>query len=64
MIGDKDKLLSYKDLENEKNVSFGDTHTVIKGNGSIYLKEKVKDGSAIYVDGLKHNLFSVSQMRD
>ena len=65
MTCDKDKQLSYKALEKEKNVSFGDdTPAVIKVKGSVYLKEKVKDGSVMYVDGLKHNLLSVSQMCD
>jgi len=65
MIGDKDKLISYNALEKEKNVSFGnDTPTVIKGEGFVYLKEKVKDGNVMYVYGLKHNLLSVSQMCD
>ena len=65
MIGDKEKLPSNNALEKEKNVSFGnDTPTVIKGKGSIFLKEKVKVGNVMYVDGLKHNLLSVSQMCD
>jgi len=64
MTSDKDKL-SYNALEKEKNVSSGnDTPTVIKGNGSVYLKEKVKVGNVMYVEGLKHNLLSVSQMCD
>eukprot|EP00253_Pinus_taeda_P003945 PITA_03945 len=63
--GDKDKLISYKALEKEKNVSFeNDTIVVIKGKGHVYLKEKVKSGSVMYVDGLKDNLLSVSQMCD
>ena len=35
-----------------------------KGKGSVLLKEKVKDGNFMYVDGLQHNLLSVSQMCD
>jgi hypothetical protein len=63
MTDDKEKLHSYNYLEKEKNVSFGnDTPTVIKGKGSVFLKEKVK--VVIYVDDLKHNLLSVSQMCD
>ena len=38
--------------------------TIIKGKGSIFLKEKVKVGNVMYVDGLKNNLLSVSQMCD
>jgi len=65
MTSDKEKIHSYNSLEKEKNVSFGnDTPTVINGNGSIFLKEKVKAGNVMYVDGLKHNLLSVSQMCD
>ena len=65
MTGDREKLHSYKALKKEKSVSFGnDTHTVIKGKGFVFLKEKVKVGNVMYVDGLKHNLLSVSQMCD
>ena len=65
MIGDKEKLQSYSALEKERKVSFGnDTPVVIKGKGSILLKEKVKARNVMYVDGLKHNLLSVSQMCD
>eukprot|EP00253_Pinus_taeda_P020984 PITA_20984 len=65
MTGDKEKLQSYSSLENENKVSFGnDTTTFIKGKGSVRLKEKVKVGNVMYVDGLKHNLLSVSQMCD
>ena len=65
MTGDKEKLLSYNSLEKEKNVSFGnDTPTVIKDKGSIYLKEKVQAINVMYVDGLEHNLLSVSQVYD
>ena len=65
ITSDKEILHSYNALENEKNVSFGNgTPAVIKGKGSIFLKEKVKAGNFMYVDGLKHNLLSVSQMCD
>ena len=65
MTGDKEKLQSYTALEKENKVSFGnDTPAFIKGKGSVQLKEKVKAGNVIYVDGLKHNLLSVSQMCD
>ena len=63
MTGDKEKLQSYSALEKEKKVSFGnDTPAFIKGKGSVRLKEKVKAGNVMYVDGLK--LLSVSQMCD
>ena len=65
MTGDKNKLLAYSALEKEKNVTFGnDTPTVIKGKGSIFLKEKVKANNVMYVDGLKNNMLSVSHMCD
>ena len=65
MTGDRNKLLSYNALEKEKNVtSRNDSPAVIKGKGSIFLKEKLKANNVMYVDGLKHNLLSVSQMCD
>jgi len=61
----KKKLQSYSALEKEKKISFGnDAPAFIKGKGSVHLKEKVKVGNVMYVDGLKHNLLSVSQMCD
>ena len=60
MTGDKNKLFSYNALEKENNVTFGnESSAIIKGKGSIFLKEKVKSVNVIYVDGLKHNLLSV-----
>eukprot|EP00253_Pinus_taeda_P012822 PITA_12822 len=65
MTSNKEKLQSYTALEKEKKVSFGnDTPTFIEGKGSVQLKEKVKARNVMYVDGLKHNLLSVSQMCD
>ena len=65
MTGDKEELHSYNALEKEKNVSFGnETPAIIKGKGSILLKEKVKAKNVMYVDGLKHNPLSVSQICD
>ena len=61
MIGEKEKLRSDNSLEKENNLSFeNDTPAVIKGKGSVFLKEKVKARNFMYVDGLKHNLLSVS----
>ena len=49
----------------QRKVSFGnDTPATIKRKGTAQLKEKVKAGNVLYVDGLKHNLLSVSQMCD
>jgi len=63
--GDKEKLQSYSALEKERKVSFGnDTHVAIKGKGFVLLKEKVKAWNVMSVDGLTHNLLSVSQMCD
>jgi len=63
MTGDKEKFESYSALEKGKKVSFGnDTPAVIKGRGTAQLKEKVKARNVLYVDGLKHNLLSVSYM--
>ena len=65
MTGDKDKVLAYSALEKEKNVTFGnDTPAVIKGKGSVFLKEKVKANEVMYVDGLKDKFLSVSKMCD
>ena len=65
MTGDKEKPQPYSALEKEKKVSFGnDTPALIKGKGSVLLKEKVKAENIMYVEGLKHNLLSVSQMCD
>eukprot|EP00253_Pinus_taeda_P017372 PITA_17372 len=65
MTGDKEKLESYTALEKGKQVSFGnDTPAAIKGKCIAQLKEDVKAGNVLYVDGLKHNLLSVSQMCD
>eukprot|EP00253_Pinus_taeda_P022808 PITA_22808 len=65
MTGDKEKLESYTALEKGKKVSFrNDTPAAIKGKDIAQLKEKVKAGNVLYVDGLKHNLLSVSQMCD
>jgi len=65
MTGDKGKLESYSVLGKGNKVCFGnDTPTVIKGRGTTQLKEKVKERNVLYVDGLKHNLLSVSQMCD
>ena len=65
MTSNKEKLQSYSALEKEKKASLGnDTRAFIKGKGSIRLKEKVKARNVMYVDGLKLNLLSVSQMCD
>ena len=61
MTGDKENSA----LEKERKVSFGnDTPALIKGKDFVLLKEKVKAGNVMYVDGLKHILLRVSQMCD
>jgi len=64
MIGDKDNFMYFNDIKKEKNVTFGNNApATIKGKGSV-LKKKVKAGNVLFVDGLRHNLLSVSQMCD
>ena len=64
MIGDRmkfDKLINYKG----GNVSFGDDSSrQIKGLGSLMLSDKMSIHDVYYVDGLKYNLLSVSQICD
>eukprot|EP00253_Pinus_taeda_P025891 PITA_25891 len=65
MTGKKEKPHSYNALEKEKYVSFrNDTPAIIKGQDFVFLKEKVKARNVMYVNGLKQNLLSVSQMCD
>jgi hypothetical protein len=65
MIGDKGKFLSLSESKS-RNITFGnDALGKIKGKGMVSLsngKGKVQD--VLLVDGLKHNLLSVSQMCD
>jgi len=65
MIGNKDKFMSFNEIKKEKNVTFGNNSLVaIKGKGAVLLRKKVKDGNVLFVDGLRHNFLSVSQMCD
>jgi hypothetical protein len=65
MTGDKSKLLSLKESKSE-NVTFGnDALGNIKGKGLVSLgngRAKAKD--VLFVDGLKHNILSFSQVCD
>jgi len=65
MTGGKGKFLSLSESKSG-NVTFGnDARGKIKGKGMVSLsngKEKAQD--VLLVDGLKHNLFNVSQMCD
>ena len=57
--------MSFNEIKKENNVTFGNNAPVaIKGKGIVFLKEKVKYGNVLFIDGLKHNLLSVSQMCD
>lgn len=59
MTSDKDNFMSFNEIKKEKNVTFGNNSlAAIKGKGIVLLKEKVKDGNILFVDGLKHNLLS------
>jgi hypothetical protein len=65
MNGNKDKFMS---ISKRKigNVTFGnDAPGKIKGKGMVSLSnDKGKSQDVLFVDGLKHNLISVSQMCD
>jgi hypothetical protein len=65
MTGDKDKFLSISKGKT-RNVTFGNHEPIkIKGKGMVILSNgKGKSWDVLLVDGLKHNLFSVSQMCD
>ena len=65
MIGDKDKFLSISKGKTG-NVTYGnDEPGKIKGKGMTSLSNvKGKTQDVILVDGMKHNLLSVSQMCD
>jgi hypothetical protein len=65
MTGDKGKFLSLGERKSG-NVTFGnDAPGKIKGKGIVILSNgKGKSQDVLLVDGLKHNLFSVSQMCD
>jgi hypothetical protein len=65
MMGDKGKFLSLSERK-LGNVTFGnDARGKIKGKGMVILSNgKGKAQDVLLVDGLKHNLLSVSQMCD
>jgi hypothetical protein len=65
MMGDKGKFLSLSEIKSG-NVTFGnDAAGKIKGKGMVSLNNgKGKSQDVLLVDGLKHNLLSVSQMCD
>jgi hypothetical protein len=65
MTGDKGNFLSLSESKSG-NVTFGnDAPGKIKGKGMVSLNNgKEKAQNVLLVDGLKHNLLSVSQMCD
>ncbi|KAI3729858.1 hypothetical protein L6452_18529 [Arctium lappa] len=64
MTGDRGLLSSYKEKHREGSVTFGDNKKgQIKGYG-IIAKGDIDVNKVAYVDGLKHNLLSVSQLCD
>ncbi|KAI3715297.1 hypothetical protein L6452_22274 [Arctium lappa] len=64
MTGDRGLLSSYKEKHGGGSVTFGDNKKgQIKGYGVI-AKGDIDVNRVAYVDGLKHNLLSVSQLCD
>jgi hypothetical protein len=65
MMGDKGKFLSLSEIKS-RNITFGnDAPGKIKGKGMVSLSNgKGKAQDVLLVDGMKHNLLSVSQMCD
>jgi hypothetical protein len=65
MTGDKSKLISLKENKSG-NVTFGnDAPGTIRGKGLVSLSNgRGKAQDLLFVDGLKHNILSVSQMCD
>ena len=65
MSGDKIKFITLSEHKS-RNVTFGNDATGrIRGKGMVSLSNgKGKSQDVLFVDGLKHNLLSVSQMCD
>ena len=62
MIGDKSKFLSIS-FKQEGHVTYGDNNKGrILGRGSIRDKDILIIHDVLYVEGLKHNLLSISQL--
>lgn len=63
MTSDKDKFVSFNEINKEKNATFGNHSPInIKGKIFVVLKEKVKAENVLFVDGLRHKLLSARQM--
>eukprot|EP00253_Pinus_taeda_P024661 PITA_24661 len=57
--------MSFNEIKKENNITFGNNSpVVIKGKGFVLLKDKVKAGNFLFVDGSRHNLLSVGRTRD
>lgn len=64
MTGDKKKFIKLEDW-NGGSMRFGDNSSIkIKERGTLHIDGKLKAHDVYYVEGLKHNLLSVSQMCD
>ena len=64
MIGNKELVYDYEEKQGGGSMTFGDDRKgQIKGYGVI-VKRDVDINQVTYVNGLKHNLISVSQLRD
>lgn len=64
MIGDKYKFFHLEDYDGGF-MKFGDNSGIhIRGKGTLLLKNDIPIHDVYYVEGLKHNLLSVSQICD
>lgn len=65
MTRDKSKFLSLNEKDIWNNVNFSNNApTRIKGKDIVKLDQNTKAQNVPYVEGLKHNLLSVSQICD
>ena len=64
MTGDKSKFLTLRE-HRSRNVTFGnDAPGKIRGKELVSMNSKRKAQDVLFVDGLKHNIVSVSQVCD
>ena len=65
MCGDKSQFIIIKPKEDGRVVTFGDNgHGKIIGIGKIQINSTTFIDNVLYVNGLKHNLISISQLCD
>ena len=63
MIGDLRKLNKFEEIDDGGIVNFGsDVPYSVKGKGSFMLNDKIRCDDAYWVQGLKYDLLSVSQL--